>query len=282
MAKLHQLQLTDVTGIIQPGQDVDFNAYSLALTNFEWLYIVWEGSLESKRSQPGDPFKLPLLNIVDCLGSRSNEKEKLVFVQLGSSSRTLSGHSIKTICLKDTANTTSGRKCAQKIFTDVQELLAEGTDGGRMASKSVSALPDRITAETHQQSTSSWPGNRRSQPQCAATMLEGGSDDRLVGMFNQLSTALGQIAHNTAQIKDIAHSANRLEESSSQIADNTRRTADSARETADNTGQMATNSRQIADGVIQVEHSIGQIGEETHVIRSLVEETHHLAEETSK
>lgn len=285
LAKLHQLQLTDVTGIIQPGQDADFNVHSLvishALTNFEWLYVVWEGSLESKRNQPADPFKLPLLKIVDYLESRSNEIEKVVFVQLGSSSRTLILNPIKTICLEEPANTTtfSGTMCAKSIFTDVRQLETEGTDDGRMASRSVPALQDRITAEVHQQATSSWPGNRRPQPQCTATWPEGKSVD---GHFEKLNQLLEQIADNTAHTKHLAHSVDRLADTSVQIADNTRQTADSTRQTADNTGQTASNSKQIADGLGQVAHSIGQMGEETRVIRDLVEETHDLAEETSK
>ena len=286
LAKLHQLQISD---IVQPGQSVDFNAYSLdigrVLTDplFERLYVVWEGSLESKRNQPADPFKLPLLNIVDCLESRSNDKEKIVFVQLGSSARTLRRNAIKTICLEEPANTTtfSGTMCAQRIFTHVQQLGAEGTDEGRMASKSVSAL-DRITAEVHQQANSSWPGNRRSQPQCCAPRPEGGSDNGWFGMFSQLSTALGQLVHNTAPIRDIANSTNRLIESSSQIEDNTRQTADSARQTADNTGQTATSSKQISDSIKQVACSTGQMAKDACDTRNLVEETRDLAEQTSK
>jgi len=285
LAKLHQLQLTDVTGIIRPGQDVDFNVHSLvfshALTNFEWLYVVWEGSLDSKRNQPADPFKLPLLKIVGYLASRSNEKEKVVFVQLGSSSRTLILNPIKTICLEEPANTTtfSGTMCAQRIFTDVRQLVTEDTDDGRMASRSVPALPDQITAEVHQQVTSSWPGNRRPQPQCAATRPEGGSVDGQLEKFNQL---LEQIADNTAHMKQVAHNVNRLAVTSEKIANNTGQTADSARQTADNTGQTATNSRQIADGIGQVACSTRQMAEDAHVTRNLVEETHDLAEQTSK
>jgi len=290
LAKLHQLQTSD---IVQPGQSVDFDAYSIdigrVLTNplFECLYVVWEGSLESKRNQPADPFKLPLLNIVDCLESRSNDKEKIVFVQLGSSARTPRRSPIKTIFLEEPANTTtfSGTMCAQRIFTHVQQLGTEGTDEGRMASKSVSAL-DRITAEVHQQATSSWPGNRRPQPQCATRPEGGRSNDEMAVVLSQFAntftTALVKIADNTSSFGDIAHNTKKLVDTCAQIADNTGQTADSARQTADNTRQTATNSGQIADGVVQVAHSIGQMGEETRVIRDLVEETRDLAEETSK
>jgi len=278
------LQTSD---IVQPGQSFDFNAYSLDISRvltdplFERLYVVWEGSLESKRNQPADPSKLPLLNIVDCLESRSNDKEKIVFVQLGSSARTLRRNHIKTICLEEPANTTtfSGTICAQRIFTHVQQFGAEGTDDKRMASKSVSALPEQITAEVHQQGTSSWPGNRRPQPQCPATRPEGGSADGQLETFNQL---LGQIVVNTAHMRVIAHSVNRLADTSAQIADNTRQTADSARQTADNTGQTATNSRQIADSIGQVACSTRQMAEDARDTRNIVEETRDLAEQTGK
>lgn len=290
MATLHKLQLTDLTGTIQLGQDVDFNTYSLVISHalmdplFECLYVVWEGSLESKRSQPEDP----LLNIINFLESRSNEKEKIVFVQLGSSLRTRSRNPIKTICLEEPANPTrcSGRKCAQKIFADVQQLVAEGADERGMASRSVSALQDRITAEVHQQATSSWPGNRRPQPQLPATRPEVGSDDRWLGAFNLFATnaldKLDKLVDNTSSIGDIAQGTKRLVDASAQIADNTGQTADSARQTAENTGQTAISSRQIAEGVGQVAHSVGQMSEETHVIRNLVEETRDLAENTSE
>jgi len=291
LAKLHQLQLTDLTGTIQ---DVDFNAYSLVISHalmdplFERLYVVWEGSLELKRSQPADPFKLPLLNIINFLESRSNEKEKIVFVQLGSSLRTLSRNSIKTICLEETANPTrcSGRKCAKKIFTDVQQLVAEGTDDRRMASKSVPALKER-TAEVHQQATSSWPGNRRTQPHSPATRPErGGSNAEMAVVFSQfannVTTALVKIADNTSSFGDIAHNTKRLADTCAQIADNTGQTADSVRQTADNTRQTATNSGQIADSIGQVACSTRQMAEDARVTRNLVEETHDLAEQTSK
>ena len=294
MAKCHQLQVTD---IIQPGQDVDFNAYSLdigrVLTDplFERLYVVWEGPLESKRSRPVvDPFKLPLLEIVNYLESRPNETEKVVFVQLGSSSRTLTCNPIKTICMEEPANTTrfSGRKCAQRIFADVRQFVAESTDERGMVSKSVSALPDHVTTEIYQQATSSWPGNRRPQAQPAAARPEGGSDDRVVGVLNlkqfanTVIIALGQIVHNTDPIRDIAHSTNRLADTSVQIADNTGQTAGSTRQTADNTRQTAINARQMVDGMGQVACNIGQMAEEGRITRDLVAETRDLTEETRK
>ena len=287
MAKFHQLQVTD---IIQPGQDVDFSAYSLDIGRilinslYERLYVVWEGPLESKRSQPVDPFKLPLLEIVNYLESRPNETEKVVFVQLGSSLRTLSCNPIKTICIEEPVNTTrfSGRMCAQRIFADEQQFVAESTDERGMVSQSFPALPDHITTEMYQQATSSWPGNRRPQPQPAAARPEGGSDDTMVGVLNQLSSVSTHLEMITDSMRDVAHSANRLADISLQIADNTGQTAGSTRQTADNTRQTAINARQMVDGMGQVACNIGRMAEEGRMTRDLAEETRDLAEETRK